>query len=223
LKIAFSTLSYYGKEPHEDVKASIEATAKLCRELGHEIIEVTTPVSGQEFLDAFLTVWASTPVQLVQLAINLKRKPEDVLEPWTIGLAEFFGKKPKDALAKSLAYFKTVEAAMDVFFSHYDAWLTPVLSSTPRKLGEQAPTVPFDTLYERITSYVAYTPIHNVAGTPAMSDRWAGPRMAFRSAASSPLPRAMMAYSTPWPMSWNRRDRGPQSTAWFGRDDKCSK
>ena len=169
MKIAFSTLSYYGKEPHEDVKASIEATAKLCRELGHEIIEVTTPVSGQEFLDAFLTVWASTPVQLVQLAINLKRKPEDVLEPWTIGLAEFFGKKPKDALAKSLAYFKTVEAAMDAFFSHYDAWLTPVLSSTPRKLGEQAPTVPFDTLYERITSYVAYTPIHNVAGTPAMS------------------------------------------------------
>ena len=83
--------------------------------------------------------------------------------------AEFFGKKPKDALAKSLAHFKTAEAAMDAFFSHYDAWLTPVLSSTPRKLGEQAPTVPFDTLYERITSYVAYTPIHNVAGTPAMS------------------------------------------------------
>jgi amidase len=169
LKIAFSTLSYYGKEPHEDVKASIEATAKLCTGLGHEIIEVKNPVSGQEFLDAFLTVWASIPVQLVQLAISLKLKPEDVLEPWTIGLAEFFAKKPKDALAKSLAYFKTEEAAMDAFFSHYDAWLTPVLSSTPPKLGEQAPTVPFDTLYERITSYVAYTPIHNVAGTPAMS------------------------------------------------------
>ncbi len=115
------------------MKASIEATAKLCTGLGHDIIEVKNPVSGQEFLDAFLTVWASIPVQLVQLAISLKLTPEDVLEPWTIGLAEFFAKKPKDALAKSLAYFKTVEAAMDAFFS------------------------------------VAYTPIHNVAGTPAMS------------------------------------------------------
>ena len=34
---------------------------------------------------------------------------------------------------------------------------------------EQAPTLDFKTLYERVTSYVAYTPIHNVAGTPAMS------------------------------------------------------
>jgi amidase len=169
LKIAFSTLSYSGKEPQADVKASIEATAKLCKGLGHEIIEVKNPVSGPEFVDAFLTVWASVPAQLVQLAISLKQKPNEVLEPWTIGLADFFAKQPKDAMAKSLAYFKKAEAATDAFMSQYDAWLTPVLSSTPPKLGLQAPTVPFATLYERITDYVAYTPIHNVAGTPAMS------------------------------------------------------
>jgi amidase len=169
LKIAFSTLSYSGKQPHDDVKTSLEASAKLCKSLGHEIIEVKNPISGQEFVDAFLTVWASVPAQLVQLAASLKVKPEEVLEPWTLGLADFFAKQPKDALAKSLAYFKKVEAATDAFMSQYDAWLTPVLSSTPPKLGEQAPSVPFATLYERITSYVAYTPIHNVAGTPAMS------------------------------------------------------
>jgi amidase len=169
LKIAFSTLSYFGKEPHEDVKASIGATALLCKGLGHEIIEVKNPVSGQEFTDAFLTVWASGPAQLVQLAMSLKLNPDAVLEPWTISLAEYFAKKPKDAFAKSLAYFKEIEATTDAFMSQYDAWLTPVLSSTPPKLGEQAPSVPFDTLYERVTGYVAYTPIHNVAGTPAMS------------------------------------------------------
>jgi amidase len=169
LKIAFSTLSNSGKQPHDDVRASIEATAKLCQGLGHEIIEVKNPISGQEFVDAFLTVWASVPAQLVQLATSLKLKPEEVLEPWTLGLADFFAKQPKDALATSLAYFKKAEAATDAFMSQYDAWLTPVLSSTPPKLGEQAPGVPFATLYERITNYVAYTPIHNVAGTPAMS------------------------------------------------------
>ena len=169
LKIAFSTLSNSGKQPHDDVRASIEATAKLCKGLGHEIIEVKNPISGQEFVDAFLTVWASVPAQLVQLATSLKLEPEEVLEPWTLGLADFFAKQPKDALATSLAYFKKVEAATDAFMSQYDAWLTPVLSSTPPKLGEQAPSVPFATLYERITNYVAYTPIHNVAGTPAMS------------------------------------------------------
>jgi amidase len=169
LKIAFSTLSYSGKEPQDDVKASIEAAATLCKGLGHQIIEVKNPVSGQEFVDAFLTVWASVPAQLVQLAVSLKQKPEEVLEPWTIGLADFFAKQPKETLAKSLAYFKKAEAATDAFMSQYDVWLTPVLSSTPPKLGLQAPSVPFATLYERITEYVAYTPIHNVAGTPAMS------------------------------------------------------
>ena len=169
LKIAFSTLSYYGKEPHDDVKASVEETAKLCKSLGHEIIEAKNPVGGEEFIDSFLTVWAYGPAELVALAKSHKLKPEDVLEPWTIGLAEYFVKKPKDALMKSLAYFRKVEAMTDAFMAQYDAWLTPVLTSTPPKLGEQAPTVPFQTLYDRITAYVAYTPIHNVAGTPAMS------------------------------------------------------
>jgi amidase len=169
LKIAFSTLNYFGKEPHDDVRASIEATAKLCKLLGHEIIYVKNPVGGEEFIDSFLTVWASGPAQLVALAKSHKLRPEDVLEPWTIGLAEFFAKKPKDAMAKSLAYFRKVEAATDAFMAQYDAWLTPVLNSTAPKLGEQAPTVPFETLYKRITDYVTYTPIHNVAGTPAMS------------------------------------------------------
>jgi len=169
LKIAFSTLNYYGKEPHADVKASVEATAKLCKSLGHEIIDVKNPVGGEEFIDTFLTVWASGPAELVALAKSHKLKPEDVLEPWTLGLAEYFAKKPKDAMAKSVAYFKKVETTVDAFMAQYDAWLTPVLNSTAPKLGEQAPTVPFQTLYNRITQYVTYTPIHNVAGTPAMS------------------------------------------------------
>src|SRR5262249_8169822 len=74
-----------------------------------------------------------------------------------------------DALAKSLAYFKTVEAAVAKLMAGYDVWLTPVLAHTPPKLGEQAPIVAFPTLYDRISKYVTYTPIHNVAGTPAMS------------------------------------------------------
>ncbi|MGB3810156.1 MAG: amidase family protein [Parvibaculum sp.] len=169
LKIAFNTVNYYGKEPHEDVKAAVEATAKLCAGLGHEIIEVQNPVNGEEMIDAFLTVWASGPADLLQLAKSKGLKPEDVLEPWTIGLAEFFARKPKDALQKSLAYFAEAEKKVNAFMANYDTWLTPVLQTPAPKLGDQAPTVPFDTLYKRTIEYVTYTPIHNIAGTPAMS------------------------------------------------------
>lgn len=169
LKIAFATKSYYGTEPDADVKAACEATAKLCRSLGHEIVAVENPINGGEFIAQFMTVWSSVPANLVQVAKSLKKRPEDVLEPWTLGLADMYAKKPKGALAEALAYFKKTEARVADFMTKYDVWLTPVLSSAAPKLGAQAPTVPFDTLYERVISYVAYTPLHNVAGTPAMS------------------------------------------------------
>lgn len=169
LKIAFNTQNYFGKEPDGDVRASIEATAKLCADLGHEIVPVKDPLNGEEFMDRFLTVWASGPAQLVALAKSKGAKPEDVLEPWTIGLAEFYAKKPEDAMAVSLAYFAEVEKQIAAFMGDYDVWLTPVLATPAPKLGVQAPTVDFDTLYQRTIDYVSYTPVHNVAGTPAMS------------------------------------------------------
>ena len=169
LKIAFGTTNYFGTEPDADVKTALQATAKLCTGLGHTIIEAKNPLNGNEFIDAFLTVWAAGPAQLVQLAQSKKLKVQDVLEPWTIGLAEFFAKKPKSALPKALAYFKKVEAEIAAFIAQYDAWLTPVLSTPAPKLGVEGPLVPFDTLYDRVIHYVAYTPVHNVAGIPAMS------------------------------------------------------
>jgi amidase len=169
LRIAFNTLDDLGMEPHADVRAALEASAKLCADLGHTVEPVKAPVEGEQLVDAFLTVWAEGPTELVALARKMKKKPEDVLEPWTLGLAEFYAKKPKDALAKSLAYFKTVEATVAKFMSGYDVWLTPVLAHTPPMIGEQAPTVAFPLLYDRVTKYATYTPIHNIAGTPAMS------------------------------------------------------
>jgi len=56
-------------------------------------------------------------------------------------------------------------------------WLTPSLEQRAQRrhgdlvasMGEQAPTLDFETLYSRLKQYIPYTPIHNVAGTPAMS------------------------------------------------------
>jgi amidase len=92
-----------------------------------------------------------------------------LLEPWTLGLAEEFSRKPLGSLQAALESFAGVERTLDAFFASVDVWLTPVLASPPPLLGELAPDVPFATLRERCIRYVSYTPIHNVAGTPAMS------------------------------------------------------
>jgi amidase len=58
---------------------------------------------------------------------------------------------------------------VDAFFSHYDVYLTPVLRRLPPKIGELAPTVPFEKLLADCIDLIAYTPLYNAAGIPAMS------------------------------------------------------
>lgn len=172
LKIAFNTKNYYGDEPDAEVKAAIEQTAALCADLGHEVIEVQNPVNGEQFTEAFLTIWASGPAQLkamVEEQLGTAAENTGLLEPWTLGLADFFLRKPKDAFANALAVFAKLSVETENFLKDFDVWLTPVLKNTPPKLGEHSPMVPFDTLYDRTINYVSHTPLHNAVGTPAMS------------------------------------------------------
>jgi amidase len=169
LRIAFGTTSCNGVEPHPDVKAAAEASAKLCESLGHTIVPAQNPIDGQAFYEAFAVVWSSLPAMLVQLAKSKNLNPENVFEPFTLELADYAMKLPPDALPKAWAVFKETEAQVDAFMANYDAWLTPVLALPPVRLSELAPTLDLKTLTERRMHYVVYTQIHNVAGTPAIS------------------------------------------------------
>jgi len=169
LRIALATRSPRGEEPDPDVKAAAEAAARLCESLGHELVEAAPAVAGEAFVEHFLTLWAHGPAQLVESLALRRIDPEAVLEPWTLGLAAEYRAKPLGSLPAALAFFAEAERVVDAFFADVDVSLTPVLASAPPRLGELAPDVPFATLRERCIRWVAYTPLHNVAGTPAMS------------------------------------------------------
>jgi amidase len=163
LRIAFTTTSCNGVEPHPDVKAALEASAKLCESLGHTIMPAQNPVDGEAFYEAFLVVWSSLPAMLA------RRAQSNLFEPYTLELADYFVKLPPDALPEAWAMFKEAEAQVDAFMTNYDAWLTPVLALPPVRLGELSPKLDLKTLTERRMRYAVYTQLHNVAGTPAMS------------------------------------------------------
>jgi len=178
LKIAFSTFNYIGVDADPDVKTAIEATAKLCEELGHQVVEAAPPIDGEAFLDHFMTIWASSPYELVNNAwlIGLMQfrwmTAESGLEPWTRGLADYYAKKEAanpGTVDRAIAYFDELASMYKTFFNDYDVALTPVLRRSPIPLGEQAPGVAFDTLFEKLIDYASYTAQHNAAGTPAMS------------------------------------------------------
>jgi amidase len=122
LRIAFGTTSCNGVEPHPDVKAALEASAKLCESLGHTIVPAQNPVNGQAFYEAFLVVWSLLPAKVA------RRAQSNLFEPYTLELADYAMSLPPDALPKAWAEFKETEAQVDAFMADYDAWLTPVLA-----------------------------------------------------------------------------------------------
>lgn len=169
LRVAFSTRAATGAAPHPDVETAAQRTAHLCAGLGHHVEEAAPTVDGEAFADAFMVVWSSGAAARLDVARRRELNPEDVLEPWTLGLAAAYEKLPDSALADALAYFEQMERLFEAFYSRYDVALTPTLAAPPVRIGEQAPTVDYATLYERVLDWVAYTPVHNAAGTAAMS------------------------------------------------------
>jgi amidase len=106
------------------------------------------------------------------LAKAIGKAPDaTVLEPFSLGMVELARKAGPQALAEALHRLNEDSLAYDTWFpSHqFDVVLSPVLSSPAPKLGEVGPLVDFDTLSARLIEYVGYTPIHNIAGAPAMS------------------------------------------------------
>ena len=169
LKIGFSTANVFGKEPSPAVKAALEETAALCAAMGHQVEPARLPVDGDEFFLHFMVAWSGGADRMRVMAEAQGRKPEDVLEPWTLYLSDHFRRQPPDAGTKATAFFAEHARHFDAFFQQVDVMLTPVVSEEPPPLGHLGPQVPGVQMFDRLTRYVSYTPVHNVAGTPAMS------------------------------------------------------
>ena len=175
LRIALTTANPVAGDPDPEVDAAIRETAQRCEALGHTVVEAPYPIDAEEFVHHFVSIWAELPGRLAANAwlIGLRQwrfvRAADVLEPWTLGLARIHQQRGPKSVERAVAYFGEVERAYRAFFEQHDVQLSPVLREPPIRLGEQAPDVPFDTLYERLIRYCAYTPQHNAAGNPAIS------------------------------------------------------
>jgi amidase len=162
-----------GHSPTPEVVAATDHAAKLVAGLGHHIDYTHLPYDGAQFIQDFLLLWANGAARTAAgIAREIGRAPDGrELEPFSLGLVEMARKAGPAAMGPVLQRLQANVLAYDTWFpSHlYDVVLSPVLSSGPPLLGEIGPLVPFDTLISRLTEYVGYTPIHNVAGAPAMS------------------------------------------------------
>jgi len=173
LAIAVILDSFHGAPPHPEVERGVRSAASLCADLGHRVEEVALPIAGEEFMDAFIGLWAIAALPLEERVtewLGESIAPADVLEPWTMGLIGMAKERGREAsILKALGAFATTSAQMEAFFSDYNVMLSPVLRVPPFPLGFHDPSAHFGTVMERFLDAVAYTPLQNATGMPGMS------------------------------------------------------
>ncbi|WP_309604652.1 amidase [Phenylobacterium sp.] len=162
-----------GHSPTPEVVAATDAAVRLLSGLGHHLEPTRLPYDGRQFGDDFLLLWADGAKDLAdQLAATMGRAPDlEVLEAFSLGMVELARKSGPASVEAAVRRLTANALAYDTWFPahQFDVVLSPVLSSPPPLLGEVGPGVAFDTLVPRLTEYVGYTPIHNIAGAPSMS------------------------------------------------------
>lgn len=173
LRIALSTKNMRSGEPyHGECRKAVEAAAKLCEELGHEVTETAAPVDVEMFSAAFTGMWVSHASAALDGFAVMAGKPlrQEEFEPLTWGLYEA-GKRvtgPQYIMARTFTQMAGREVGR--FFQNYDVHLAPVLGEPPARIGR------FDTssedpeaVFGALASYVVDTPLHNATGQPSIS------------------------------------------------------
>lgn len=170
LKIAFMPDSTTGANVDAATQAGLERTAQLCRDLGHEVIDWTMPLDGEEFVDRFLLYWASGAAQFAQQASQFSGKPisPEIVEPWTLGLANMFQQRAAE-MPETIAYLQAFETVYNDYFADFDVILSPTVSTVAPNIGEQAPDGDFETVKANVLNFAAFTAPMNVSGAASMS------------------------------------------------------
>ncbi len=172
LRIGLGTVPPNGAVAHPDCIAAAEATARLCEQLGHEVVEASPQIDGSRLFKAFGDVWAGFFCWAVKdWAGRIGREPEEKYfeeaswRTWLHGERQSSG----DYL---LAVQALQQISRDVarFYEDHDVWLTPTLAQLPMPLGY------FDYTREtrqqhiaRLGEYTCFTLVGNVTGQPGIS------------------------------------------------------
>lgn len=173
LRIAFSVQAPSGVPVHPDCVLAVRDAAKLCADLGHELVEVLPTADGIEIVNqAFMTVWAAgcaSTIDAAALATGRKPAPEQ-FEPATWAIYQIGRRRAASEYLIAVTALQRFSREVARFFADYDVWLTPTLAQPPLPLGSfESP--PDDPLYaqRRAAEFVPFTPLCNITGQPAMS------------------------------------------------------
>ncbi|MBN9635746.1 MAG: amidase, partial [Actinobacteria bacterium] len=161
--------SVTGESVDAATRAAVEDTAALLEAAGHVVEPITLPVTAQ-FADDFVQYWALLADLAVGTGQLILDRSFDAAraDGLSLGLRAHH-RRNLHRTPGALLRLRGIAGQYAQMFARHEAVLSPVLSHTTPRIGYLAPTVDFPDLIDRLRRYVAYTPLNNIAGTPAVS------------------------------------------------------
>lgn len=167
LRIAVCTQSI-SREASPEVRELTLKNAALLEELGHRVTVIDNPVPSH-FMNDFLLYWAFLAFALVRsgrtLGPNFNRGRLDNL---TLGL-DRHASRNLHRLPRAIARLARIRQLTERVTQDHDVVLTPTLADVTPRIGHLDPTLDYQTIIDRLIEWVAFTPLQNATGEPAIS------------------------------------------------------
>ena len=168
LRIAVCTESVV-RDAGAEMTELTHKTAALLEELGHRITVIGNPVPAR-FKDDFLLYWAFLAYATVRggqrsFGPSFDRTKLDNLSLGLDRLASRNLHRVPAAIAR-LARSRRITERLS---TSYDAVLMPTLAEPTLELGWLDPTADYEQIIDRLLGWVAFTPLQNATGDPAIS------------------------------------------------------
>ena len=169
LRVAVVTRSV-NRDSSPAVRELTLQTAALLEGLGHRVEHLDASPVPSRFADDFLLYWSLLAMTLVRSGRRAfgPSFDRDRLDNLTLGLSRHAGRNlhRMPAAITRLSRLRRVSAR---FFRDYDILLTPTLAEETPRIGHLDPMADYQEVIDRLTDWVAFTPLQNATGDPAIS------------------------------------------------------
>ena len=173
LRIGYTVRTPEGDLGHPDCVAAAEHAARLCASLGHEVTETDWPGFSPEVGAAIGTMLSAAAAWIMRYWIrHLGREPgEDEIEPLNRALWQAGEQTTAAQWLLAVGDVQRFGRRVARFFTGFDAFLTPTMSSPPLPIGEMVstPEDPWRSLQVSGQTVRYAGVVANLTGNPAMS------------------------------------------------------